>query len=182
MGRFSAGAVHGIPGRSLAAVGAEADRRRDTRAGNAQAYFDAWRDVVRGFAKVSGIRENPEPAENEQTYAKLYEMAEQAMRILAGQSEPTLHTLDQYDHQRFGPMLGVSDEGKCAPRPFATRRSAAPVLAVLAERTPITVGVARWMPSVWRGGGSGRRTGASTARFACGAWDGSCRRRMSARA
>lgn len=41
----------------------------------------------------------------------LRELAHEAFRQLGSQAEPKLLTLKDYDHQRFGPFLGISDEG-----------------------------------------------------------------------
>ena len=63
------------------------------------------------------------------------------MANLGGEVEPPLHTLADYDSDRYGPMLGVSDEGSATA---AIRRGAlaAPKCAALAERTPLTIGIA----------------------------------------
>src|SRR5262249_36208737 len=105
-----------------------------------QAYFDSWRQIVRLYD--NSVCGNGSKAQiDKQEAARLREMAGRGLIALAGQSEPTLSTLDQYNHRRYGPRLGVSDEGSAAE---AVRRGAfaSPKCAVLGSLTPLTVGVA----------------------------------------
>jgi hypothetical protein len=109
--------------------------------GAAPEHFAAWRDVLRYYQKVSEAREDPEPGKGEADYRRLWELAKQAMASLGGQCEPSLATLADYDHERNGPLLGVSNEGGATA---AIRRGAlaAPHCQVTGDRTPLAVGVA----------------------------------------
>lgn len=113
-----------------------AAERRD-----AVAVAAGCRAVLSYQAEVSAARPDPEPQTGEDEYGRLWELAKRAMAMLGGQAEPPLHMLADYDSQRYGPMLGVSDEGSATA---AVRRGAlaAPKAAALAERTPLTLGVA----------------------------------------
>src|SRR5262245_35086137 len=89
-----------------------------------------WRAVLDYFAQVSGERADPEPGPREAEYDCLWKAAAQALAALGGQAEPALQTLADYDHRRYGPLLGVSDEGSATA---AIRRGAlaAPKCAAL---------------------------------------------------
>jgi hypothetical protein len=108
---------------------------------NAAALAAVARDVLEYQATVNASRTDPEPQKGERDYERLWEMAKRAMAILGGQAEPPLQTLADYDSSRYGPMLGVSDEGSATA---AIRRGAlaAPKAAALPERTPLSLGIA----------------------------------------
>jgi hypothetical protein len=114
---------------------------------NAAADFDAprltagWRAVLAYFEEVSKGRTDPEPADPEAEYTRLWEAAKRAMSALGGQAEPALHTVADYDSRCYGPMLGVSDEGS-ATAAIRHGALASPKCSALAEHTPLTVGVA----------------------------------------
>jgi hypothetical protein len=118
--------------------------RRITQAAaarDARAVAAGWRAVLDHFEAVSATRPDPEPAPGEGEYERLWKLAEKAMANLGGQSEPPLQTLADYDSDRYGPMLGVSDEGSATA---AIRRGgfAAPKCAALGRCTPLTAGIA----------------------------------------
>jgi hypothetical protein len=121
------------------------DLQRDMEAAvarrDAAALGAVARSVLEYQAAVSAARPDPEPQKGERDYERLWELAKRAMAILGGQAEPPLHTLADYDSNRYGPMLGVSDEGSATA---AIRRGAlaAPKAAALSEHTPLTLGVA----------------------------------------
>ncbi len=92
------------------------------------------------YARISAGRSDPEPAKGEPEYDRLWELAKQAMAILGGQSEPSLTTLADYDHQRNGPLLGVSNEGG-ATAAIRHGALAAPRCQLTGDRTPFSVGV-----------------------------------------
>jgi hypothetical protein len=104
-------------------------------------HFAAWRQVLRYYHEVSRGRKDPEPAEGETEYKRLWELAQQAIVNLGGQCEPSLATMVDYDLHRYGPLLGVSNEGSATA---AIRHGAlsSPKCSVIPERTPLTVGVA----------------------------------------
>jgi hypothetical protein len=119
------------------------EREIDAAAGqrDAAAIAAVARTVLQYQSVVSAARPDPEPQKGERDYERLWELAKRAMAILGGQAEPPLHTLADYDSDRYGPMLGVSDEGSATA---AIRRGAlaAPKAAVLSEHTPLTLGIA----------------------------------------
>src|SRR5262245_2361228 len=69
------------------------------------------RAVLDYHAEGSASRTGPEPQKGEDDYDRLWELAKRAMAILGGQAEPPMQTVADYDADRYGPMLGVSDEG-----------------------------------------------------------------------
>jgi hypothetical protein len=108
---------------------------------DAAALAAVARAVLEFHAGLSRSRPDPEPQKDEPGYERLWELAKRSMAILGGQAEPPLQTLADYDSNRYGPMLGVSDEGSATA---AIRRGAlaAPKAAALADRTPLTLGIA----------------------------------------
>src|SRR5271165_2658051 len=74
---------------------------------------DAYRDVLRRYREqaISGAK----PDEDER------ELAREALRFLGGEADRQTYSLRDYDHRRYGPFLGVSDEGGAA---VAIRRAA----------------------------------------------------------
>jgi hypothetical protein len=104
-------------------------------------HFAAWREVLRYYHQVSRGRKDPEPAAGEAEYDQLWKLAQQAIVNLGGQCEPSLATLVDYDHRRYGPLLGVSNEGS-ATAAIRHGALASPKCDVLHEQTPLTVGVA----------------------------------------
>lgn len=74
-------------------------------------------------------------------YNALRRLAGHAFDELGGQPEPARRTLRDYDHERFGPYLGVSGEASAAP---AIREAAlgSPKVRALGLTEPIEVGVA----------------------------------------
>ena len=88
---------------------ADIDRAADRR--DAAGVVAGWRAVLDEFVRVSAGRPDPEPSDGETDYRNLWEAARRAMANLGGQAEPAIQTLADYDSDRYGPMLGVSDEG-----------------------------------------------------------------------
>src|SRR6266542_74702 len=100
-----------------------------------------WRAVLDYFVEVGTGRADPEPGKGEPEYELLWKLAHEAMANLGGQAVPALETLADYDSERHGPMLGVSDGGTATA---AIRKGAlaAPKPAALPELTPLTLGIA----------------------------------------
>jgi len=73
--------------------------------------------------------------------AALRRRAEKALLYLGGQGDPPTDSLRDYDHRRYGPFLGVSDEGSAAG---AIREAAlrSPKVRALGPCPPLAVGVA----------------------------------------
>lgn len=110
-------------------------------ASDGQRLFAAWRAVLGYFHEISAARPDPEPTSVEVEYQQLWDLARDAIVNLGGQAEPVMRTLERYEYRRFGPLLGVSDDGSAAA---AIRQGAlaSPKCVALAERTPLVVGVA----------------------------------------
>lgn len=70
--------------------------------------------------------------------------ARRAFLHLGGDPNRTTTSLDDYDHERYGPFLGVSDEGSAAAsiRDAALASPKVRALAASARRAPLVVGVA----------------------------------------
>jgi hypothetical protein len=101
----------------------------------------SWRAVLDYFVKVSAGRVDPEPGKGEPEYERLWELARRAMANLGGQAVPALETLADYDSERYGPMLGVSDSG-IATAAIRKGALAAPKANALTQLTLLTLGVA----------------------------------------
>jgi len=71
----------------------------------------------------------------------LRELALEAFVELGSQAEPKLLTLKYYDHQRFGPFLGVSDEGSAVDQICRTVL-ADPKCVAFETRDPMVIGLA----------------------------------------
>lgn len=95
---------------------------------------DAYREVLRSYraAVTGGI----EPS------GKDCQLVREALRFLGGDADRGTTSLADYDHRRYGPFLGVSDEGGAA---VAIRNGAlaSPKSKTLGRKaSPLTVGVA----------------------------------------
>ncbi|HJZ89833.1 MAG TPA: hypothetical protein VKE40_03100 [Gemmataceae bacterium] len=108
---------------------------------DARGVAAGWRAVLDYFNEVSAARPDPEPGANEPVYQRLWDLARQAMANLGGQAEPAVETVADYDSARYGPMLGVSDEGS-ATAAIRHGALASPKCAALRQCTPLTIGVA----------------------------------------
>lgn len=104
-------------------------------------YFDALRSGFRLFEDVV-YRANKAEKEIEGADGEaLRKLVGEVIHKLGGVSEPNPVSLKDYDHNLYGPFLGVSDEGSAAR---AIRRAAltSPKMKVLGPASPIMVGVA----------------------------------------
>ncbi len=103
----------------------------------------SWRDILRLFFAESDKREDPEPETNEREYARLFEAAKQAIVFLGGQGDFSISTVANYDHELYGPFLGVSDNGS-ATKAIRTGAIASPKCAVLGGKSldPLKIGAA----------------------------------------
>ncbi|HKB06090.1 MAG TPA: hypothetical protein VKD90_28100 [Gemmataceae bacterium] len=119
----------------------QGDIARAVAARDARAVAAGWRAVLDYFTQISATRLDPEPAVEEPEYQRLWDMAGQALANLGGQAEPPVETVADYDSDRYGPMLGVSDEGS-ATAAIRHGALASPKCAALKQCTPLTVGVA----------------------------------------
>ena len=119
----------------------EREVERAAADGDAGRAAAGWRAVLDFYQDESSYRDDPEPDGKDAEYERLWDAARRAMAVLGGQAEPTLETLADYDHRRYGPLLGVSDEGSATA---AVRHGAlaSPKCAALGRRVPLAVGVA----------------------------------------
>lgn len=108
---------------------ARADRKR----------ADAFRQVLRSYADL--VCGSPDEGKVSQDMKKLRKLAGKAMLHLGGNGDPQSTSLRDYDHRRFGPYLGVSDEGSACS---VIRRAAldSPKARAVRKPWPMMVGVA----------------------------------------
>jgi hypothetical protein len=95
--------------------------------------YDAHRAILRAYRALVGS--GAEPGKSWQA------PADAALRYLGGDSDQHSRSLKHYDHHRYGPFLGVSDDGDSAE---VIRRAAldSPKARALGKTEPLTVGVA----------------------------------------
>src|SRR5262249_47643665 len=101
----------------------------------------ACRKVLERVRAAAAQRTDPEPNHADDDYARLWRLGLHALALLGGQAEPSLTTVADYDHEKYGPMLGVSDEGS-ATKAIRQGAVAAPKCHALRDLEPLTVGVA----------------------------------------
>ncbi len=112
-----------------------ADRRRQRQ------YFTVLCDAFALYEDV--VRRRPGRAESltRGQSNMLRRLAARAFDELGGQAEPATRTLREYNHERFGPYLGVSGE-ESAVSAIRDAALASPKVRALALTEPIEVGVA----------------------------------------
>jgi hypothetical protein len=76
--------------------------------------YNAWRDVLHLYEDVARRTTGSDTAS--QDFIALSKRAADAFRALGGAAEPVASSLASYDAERYGPFLGVSDEGSAAGR------------------------------------------------------------------
>lgn len=103
-------------------------------------YYDTLRKILRLYEDVvvRCSRKGIEPKGKE--YARLRDLAGNAIDQLAGQAEPCSVSLKDYDHNIYGPFLGISDEGSAAPN-ITEAALTSPKMIALGHAAPIVVGV-----------------------------------------
>lgn len=104
-------------------------------------YFDSLRGALRLYEEVVCRCHREGVSLRGEAYLQLRELAARALDELGGQGEPSCVSLKQYDHVRYGPFLGVSDEGSAAPA-IRSAALASPKMSVVSSTAPIVVGVA----------------------------------------
>jgi len=119
-----------------AAIGKAANAR------DADGAAKAWRDVLDYFFEVGADRNDPEPSGREPDYARLWNLAHHAMTQLGGQAAPAIETVADYDADRFGPMLGVSDGGTATAAIRHGALAAPKGVALAASASPLALGIA----------------------------------------
>jgi hypothetical protein len=95
---------------------------------------DAYREILRSYRAL--VSRQTEPA------GSWRRLVREALGFLGGQADRHISSLAEYDHRRYGPFLGVSDEGGAA-RTIRRAAFATPKTRALGPRTcPLTVGLA----------------------------------------
>lgn len=109
-------------------------------AGDSLASATAWRNLLTAFYDAANKRPDPEPDESDSDYRTQWNLAYLAMLHLGGDLAPALTTMADYNSDRYGPMLGVSDEGSATA---AIRQGARAAPKAIAMRTcpPLALGV-----------------------------------------
>ena len=100
---------------------------------------DEYRGILRSYRRA--VEGSSRIDDGEGALGQLRELAKEAMGHLGGGADLAATSLKDYDHKRFGPYLGVSDEGSAA----AVIRQAAlnsPKVRVAGLISPLVVGVA----------------------------------------
>jgi len=103
-------------------------------------YYDTLRKILHLYEDVvvRCSRNGMKPEGKD--YAKLRNLAGNAIEQLAGQAEPSPISLKDYDHNVYGPFLGVSDEGSAAPN-IREAALTSPKMITIGHAAPIAVGV-----------------------------------------
>lgn len=103
-------------------------------------YFSLLRDALHVYEDTVRICRRRKTKPHGKNYKLLYKRAGEAIDRLGSQAEPACVSLKDYDYRRYGPFLGVSDEGSAA----ACIRDAAlssPKMLAIGDTHPIVVGV-----------------------------------------
>ncbi|MCK4325816.1 hypothetical protein KAW55_03600 [bacterium] len=103
-------------------------------------HFSLLRDALHVYEDTVGIYPRRKTRPYGKNYKLLYKRAGEAIDRLGGQAEPACVSLKDYDYRRYGPFLGVSDEGSAA----ACIRDAAlssPKMLAIGNAPPIVAGV-----------------------------------------
>ena len=100
---------------------------------------DAYRAVLRTYEDL--VTHGRPGAQVERLVEQLRPLAREAMLYLQGEADVWSTSLKDYDHERYGPYLGVSDEGSAAA---VIRRAAldSPKARAVPRPTPMVIGVA----------------------------------------
>ena len=103
-----------------------------------RALCDGYREAIRLYQDV--VSADVDIDENVEC-RRLLRLATQGMLHLGGEGDVRRASLKDYDHKRYGPYLGVSDEGSAAG---AIRKAArdSPKAVALRQRDPMVLGVA----------------------------------------
>lgn len=81
-----------------------------------RARYRAWREVLHIYEDAVIRAASAKHAPEGEDFAELREEARKAFTVLGGMAEPGPASLSRYDHDRYGPFLGVSDGGSAAER------------------------------------------------------------------
>jgi hypothetical protein len=109
-------------------------RGRSRTPHDAERLSDAYREILRAYRALAASGAEPGP--------RWQKLVSAALHFLGGEADRHGTSLRDYDHRRYGPFLGISDEGGAA---VAIRHAAfaSPKVAALDGRAPpLAVGVA----------------------------------------
>lgn len=105
-----------------------------------RAHYEALRQILHLYEDVVRRHRKQQRTPDGVEFAHLKELAGQAIEQLGGQAEPCAVSLKDYDHHRYGPFLGVSDEGSAVEH-IRDAALGSPKMKVLGDSEPIIVGV-----------------------------------------
>ncbi|MDD5677045.1 MAG: hypothetical protein PHW60_03515 [Kiritimatiellae bacterium] len=115
--------------------------RRSVDTAGARQLFDQFRATIHLYEDVATRTHNCTISSAYPDIQALRKLAIEAYIGLGSQAEPKLLTLKDYDHQRFGPFLGVSDEGSAAGE-ICRAALADPKCISFKTRAPLVIGLA----------------------------------------
>jgi hypothetical protein len=107
---------------------------------NVREYFFHLREIWHLYEDV--VREFPSLFEKEKTFQELKKLSGQALEKLRGQPEISPLSLKDYDYERFGPFLGVSDDGLAAEDIVNGVFESPKAVALGRNGNPLSIGVA----------------------------------------
>jgi hypothetical protein len=99
-----------------------------------QRRCDAYREILRGYRAIAS--RNSAPGK------RWHRVAAEALHYLGGDADRLGVSLRDYDHRRYGPFLGVSDDGGAAADVCRAARASPKAQALGDRASPLTVGVA----------------------------------------
>jgi hypothetical protein len=98
-----------------------------------QRISDAHREILRGYRAIAASGQEP---------GKGWRAAAlKALSYLGGDADRHYVTLRDYDHRRYGPFLGVSDDGEAAPMVRRAAWASPKARALRGRASPLTIGV-----------------------------------------
>ncbi len=95
---------------------------------------DAYREILREYRAMAS--DNNEPS------SRWRILAAEALRYLGGDADRLSVSMRDYDHRRYGPFLGVSDDGGAAVDICRAARASPKAQALKDRASPLAVGVA----------------------------------------
>jgi hypothetical protein len=99
-----------------------------------QRRCDAYREILRDYRALASCKGV--------LGVRWHRVAEEALHYLGGDADRLGISLKDYDHRRYGPFLGVSDDGGAAADVCRAARASPKALALGDRASPLTIGVA----------------------------------------
>src|SRR6266851_6466812 len=121
------------PARLLRAI-RRSNRRGSPSRLDEQRISDAYREILRGYRAIASGGRLPS--------RRWRGVALEALRYLGGDADRLRASLRDYDHRRYGPFLGVSDDGGGAAEVCRAALASPKAQALGANVSPLTLGVA----------------------------------------